>query len=148
VKRASRAHIVVRSPRIRGISKADLRAAVELVFATASPQTAGDVSVVVVSDQTMRGLNRRYRGFDRPTDVLAFPLAQTAQGGEPFGDIVIAHETARRQAREYGGSFASEMRRLAVHGALHLCGYDHHERRQAARMFGLARKLERELERR
>jgi probable rRNA maturation factor len=141
-------HVVVRSPRIRGVSKARLREAVELVFAVAAPEAAGDVSVVVVSDRTMRNLNRRYRGLDRSTDVLAFPLAEEARGGEPFGDIVIAHETARRQARESGGSLAAEMRRLAVHGALHLCGYDHHERRQAVRMFGLARKLERELERR
>ncbi len=107
----------------------------------------GDVSVVVVPDKVMRGLNRRFRGIDRTTDVLAFPIAAAAREGEPFGDIVIAHQTARRQAREYGGSLADEMRRLAVHGALHLCGYDHHTRKDAGRMFGLARRIVRDLER-
>ena len=138
----------MRSPRIRGISKSDLRKAVELVFSVAAPEATGDVSVVVVSDSIIQSLNRRFRGVNRPTDVLAFPIAQEAGEGEAFGDIVIAHQTARRQARDYGGSLAVEMRRLAVHGALHLCGYDHHERKAASRMFGLARKLERELERR
>ena len=116
-------------------------------MAVAAPHAEGDVSVVVVSDRTMRGLNRRFRGRDRTTDVLAFPIDAAAREGEPFGDIVIALPTARRQAREYGATLAEEMRRLAVHGALHLCGYDHHERKEAARMHGLARKLLRELER-
>lgn len=105
----------------------------------------GDVSVVVVDDRVMRSLNRQYRGFDSPTDVLAFPIGDGTHEGEPFGDIVISYETARRQARAYKAPLVREMQRLAVHGALHLCGYDHHERREAARMHGLTRKLLREL---
>lgn len=83
----------------------------------------------------MRELNRLYRGKDRPTDVLAFPqicgsmdLPGEPDGAEPpvsLGDVVINIHAARRQAAEYGHSLAMEVRRLLVHGFLHLLGYDH-----------------------
>jgi probable rRNA maturation factor len=82
----------------------------------------------------MKRLNARYRGVDRSTDVLSFPLSvgRLAAIGEqrsntpfPLGDIVICVPTALLQAKEYGISFHEETQRLLVHGLLHLVGYDH-----------------------
>jgi probable rRNA maturation factor len=87
----------------------------------------GVVNVALVSDATMRRLNRRYRGVDRVTDVLSFPAAPAPKGraGEFLGDLAIATGLAGRQARRLGHSTAKELRILALHGLLHLLGYDH-----------------------
>jgi probable rRNA maturation factor len=70
----------------------------------------------------MRRLNSVYRHVDRPTDVLSFP----EKTGSPFlGDIVIARGIARKQAQKLGHSLKTELRVLALHGLLHLLGYDH-----------------------
>jgi probable rRNA maturation factor len=81
----------------------------------------GAVTVAVVSDARIRALNHRYRRRLRVTDVLSFP------SGDPgyLGDIVIAAGVARRQARQAGHSIQTELRVLALHGLLHLLGYDH-----------------------
>lgn len=89
-----------------------------------------EISVVFVDDSKIHELNRQYRGVDRPTDVLSFAMLEGApmpgEGGElVLGDIVISLETAYRQADEYGHSFEREVAYLAVHGVLHLLGYDH-----------------------
>jgi len=106
---------------------------------TAAPARArGVVSVALVSDARVRALNRRYRGRDYATDVLSFPSR-----ARPFlGDIVIARGVARRQAREAGHSEATELRVLALHGLLHLLGYDHERDR------GRMRRIETRLRRR
>jgi probable rRNA maturation factor len=96
--------------------------------AVAPARARGAVTVAVVADTRIRRLNRRFRRTDRPTDVLSFP------SGEPgsLGDIVIAAGVARRQARAAGHSLKAELRVLALHGLLHLLGYDHE--RDAGRM--------------
>ena len=137
--------VFVRATKARALRPARLRRAAEYVLSRVAPLVSGDISVVLVSDHAIRGLNRRFRGRDRSTDVLAFPLGNGAAAGLPFGDVVISYQTARRQARAYGATLEDEVLRLLVHGMLHLCGYDHHERAQAARMHGLTRKLLREL---
>jgi probable rRNA maturation factor len=124
---------------------ARFRRALLHTLARAAPRVRGDVTLVLSSDQTIRRLNREYRGRDRATDVLSFELSDGLRSGEPFGDIVVSVDSARRQAREYGATTPQEIERLIVHGALHLCGYDHHERREAARMHGLTRRLLRTL---
>lgn len=134
-----------RSSSYRGPGPDRLRRVVLHSLAAAAPHVRGDVAVVVTDDKTIRRLNRRYRDKDAATDVLAFPLGDGLATGEPFGDVVISWETARRQAREYDAALSEEMCRLLIHGTLHLCGYDHHERKQAARMHGLTRRLLREL---
>jgi len=106
----------------------------------AAPRTArGAVSVAIVSDARVRALNRRYRRKDCATDVLSFPGRARSAGlsgpraaalkGPRFehllGDIVIARGVAARQARQAGHSPAVELRILALHGLLHLLGYDH-----------------------
>jgi probable rRNA maturation factor len=87
-----------------------------------------EVSVLLLGDGAMRTLNRRYRGKDRTTDVLSFPLRE---GGFPrvqhhlLGDIVISIPAAARQAKAAGETLLDEIDRLLVHGFLHLLGYDH-----------------------
>lgn len=80
----------------------------------------GEVTIAVVSDARIRTLNHTYRRRDRPTDVLSFPGE-----GLSLGDIAIGRGVAARQARRAGHSFGTELRVLALHGLLHLIGYDH-----------------------
>jgi probable rRNA maturation factor len=117
-------------------------------LARSAPKSArGDVTVAIVADATMRALNRQFRRKDKVTDVLSFPVEQRAKGpkkgpglffGEtvrktgpaPFsarflGEIVIARGVAARQARALGHPVGTELRILALHGLLHLLGYDH-----------------------
>jgi len=89
------------------------------------------LTIAFVRDRAIRSLNRTYRGKDRATDVLSFPAtaeqtgAATGEMAEYLGDIVIATDTARAQAEAAAHSLAREVSELVIHGALHLCGYDH-----------------------
>jgi probable rRNA maturation factor len=86
----------------------------------------GSVSIALVSDTRIRALNLKYRRKDTPTDVLSFPSNPESRIPNPFlGDIVIARGVARRQAREAGHTELAELKVLALHGLLHLLGYDH-----------------------
>jgi len=94
----------------------------------APPRARGRVTVALVSDRKVRALNREYRRKDYATDVLSFAESsqRSAASHPPFlGDVVIARGVARRQAREAGHSERTELRVLALHGLLHLLGYDH-----------------------
>jgi len=100
--------------------------------AVAPARAKGEITVAVVSDARVRALNRRYRGVDTATDVLSFPADQPpgnatgARATHPcLGDIVIARGVARRQARAHAHAESTEWRVLALHGLLHLLGYDH-----------------------
>lgn len=85
-------------------------------------RVGGEVSLVLTGDRAVRALNARYRGKDAPTDVLSFP----GSGGEAgLGDIVISVETAARNARSLGRTLPRELDVLALHGFLHVLGYDH-----------------------
>jgi probable rRNA maturation factor len=123
----------------------------------APARARGLVSVAIVSDAQIQRLNRRFRGVNKATDVLSFPsVGPSVQGGrfaglkgprylaassELLGDIVIARGVAGRQAREAGHSELTEWRVLALHGLLHLMGYDHE--RDAGRMRRVERRLRR-----
>jgi probable rRNA maturation factor len=106
--------------------------------------------LTLTGDEHLREYNRRYRGLDETTDVLAFAAQeeprdqrfQAPPGTEHWlGDIVIALPRARRQAREAGHSINDEVRLLAVHGFLHLLGYDHAERAEEAAMTALTNRI-------
>ncbi len=93
-----------------------------------------EVSVTYTDNEHIHALNCQYRGVDRPTDVLSFPMMDfSGESEEPvadepvtsLGDIVISLEKAREQAEEYGHSFEREVAFLCVHSMLHLLGYDH-----------------------
>jgi probable rRNA maturation factor len=85
-----------------------------------------EVSLAFVGEQAIRTLNRKFMKKDKPTDVLSFPLGEKGPDGKFYlGDIVIAVPVAVRQAREKGHSLDRELRLLAIHGYLHLLGFDH-----------------------
>ena len=105
---------------------------------------ACEVSVLLTDDADIRQLNRDYRGIDAPTDVLAFAMREGEEGHlnpNLLGDLVISLETAARQAttndtfRQTGGNLETEAALLAVHGMLHLLGYDHQTPKDATVMF-------------
>jgi probable rRNA maturation factor len=93
-----------------------------------------EVGLVIADDETVRDLNRRFRGLNEPTDVLSFGLHDK---GEPFvsppdgvhrlGEVIVAFPAAERQAREAGRPLEDELAHLVVHGVLHLLGYDHEQ---------------------
>jgi probable rRNA maturation factor len=107
------------------------------------------MTIALISDAQMRALNHQYRGKDYATDVLSFPFEGSRQSSSPrppisgphLGDIVIAKGVARRQARVAGHDRTEELRILALHGLLHLLGYDHE--RDSGQMARLERKLRR-----
>ena len=108
-------------------------------LAGVAPRSArGELAIALVPDARMRILNRSYRRKDYATDVLSFrpdPRAPAPHPAAPvLGDIVIATGIARRQAREAGHSYQTELRVLALHGLLHLLGYDHEDRADNGRM--------------
>lgn len=84
-------------------------------------------SIIFVDDQKIQELNRTYRKVDRVTDVISFALCDDPENEfeDELGDIFIDIEQAKRQAADYGHSIEREVAFLAVHGYLHLCGYDH-----------------------
>ncbi len=113
-----------------------------------------ELSLTLTSDRAMRRLNRDFRGIDAATDVLSFSQIEQAgtappnprsvknSPGLPVGDVVISIDTAIRQARELRVSPASRLRRLLIHGFLHLIGYDHERSPgDARRMFARERTL-------
>ena len=84
------------------------------------------VNVLISDNHFIRKLNHKYRGYDRATDVLAFPMDENVAGLEwHIGDIAISLEAVSKQAREARHSVNSELQLLVVHGCLHLLGYDH-----------------------
>jgi probable rRNA maturation factor len=117
----------------------DARALGELagrVLAAEAPE-AGLVGVVLVRDRAIAELNARYLGHAGATDVLAFPASLEGwPAGEPrwLGEVVVSVDRAREQARERGLRSATELRRLIVHGILHLCGHGDATPRDRARM--------------
>jgi probable rRNA maturation factor len=105
-------------------------------LASVAPARArGTMTVAIVPDGRVQQLNRRYRRTDAATDVLSFPSDEPGY----LGDVVIAAGVARRQARQAGHSLQHELRVLALHGLLHLLGYDHE--RDAGRMARLEARL-------
>jgi probable rRNA maturation factor len=111
-------------------------------LAAVAPRRArGAVTIAIVSDARVRALNRTYRQKDYATDVLSFPAEQGVTRPPFLGDIVIARGVAAHQARRAGHSLGTELRVLALHGLLHLIGYDHEQDR------GRMRRLETRLRR-
>ena len=138
----------------------------------APSRARGEVGVALAGDARVRALNRAYRRQDRPTDVLSFPagaperavrgarrprrtagddgrrttdhgLRATDHGPRLLGDIIIATGVAKRQARDAGHSEQTELRVLALHGLLHLLGYNHHHPDETGRMARVEDRLRR-----
>ena len=100
--------------------------AAKAALAGVNPTNSDTVNLLISDDKYLRKLNYQYRGFDRPTDVLAFPMDAGVDDLDGFlGDIAVSLESAERQSNEAGHSVKSELQLLVVHGVLHLLGYDH-----------------------
>lgn len=109
-----------------------------------------EVSVTIVTNEEIREINRDYRGKDTPTDVISFALEEEGEdeveivGADMppvLGDIIISADRTKEQAEEYGHSFMRELGFLAVHGFLHLLGYDHMTKEEEEEMFSKQKDL-------
>jgi probable rRNA maturation factor len=141
-------------PRARAIARETIAAAVaesgggvciDRPEGRASLQTpyGGDVSLCLADDAALRALNLRWRGVDKPTNVLSFPSAPPGALGNPttLGDIALAFETLAREAEDLGVPLADHYRHLLAHGFLHLIGYDHQTDPEAERMEALETRI-------
>lgn len=133
----------------------DLETAVETALALSAALT-GEVTLVITDDEAVQELNRTYRDVDAPTDVLSFASQEASQTEAPslilppelaevlnahLGDVIIAFPYAGRQSARYGNDIAAELRLLAVHGVLHLLGYDHDTADAEAEMWAQQEKI-------
>jgi probable rRNA maturation factor len=160
---SSRLRIAVTDGRGRALRAPGLR---PWLASVAPARARGTLAIALVTDAEVRALNRRYRGKNEPTDVLSFPADEgstapdtglRAPGLRPrapgsrrlasgsalrsLGDVVIATGVARRQAADAGHTYATEIKVLALHGLLHLLGYDHHAPTDNGRMERLEARL-------
>ena len=93
-----------------------------------------ETSLLFCDDAFIQELNLRWRGFDKPTNVLSFPSGEDPEAALVLGDVAIAYETTAREAREAGKTLADHTAHLVVHGFLHLLGYDHEDDEEAEEM--------------
>lgn len=102
-------------------------------------------NVIIINDESIHKINKEYRGVDRPTDVITFALEDDKSITTPqvrvLGDVYISYDKVISQANEYGHSTKREICFLAVHGLLHLLGYDHMNKEDEEKMFGLQKEL-------
>jgi probable rRNA maturation factor len=119
------------------------RAVVEAATMLSTPSS--ELAIVLTDDSAIRSLNHVWRGLDTATNVLSFPTKHA--GGKPplIGDVVLAYETIAGEARAEHKPFAHHVAHLAVHGFLHLLGYDHVQRKDAETMERLERQALRRL---
>jgi probable rRNA maturation factor len=115
-------------PNAAAVIRRAIGAAAEMADEISQPS---ELAVMLCDDAAMRELNTRWRGRAEPTNVLSFPAAGRT---EALGDIAIAYETTAREAEAEGKPFADHLAHLAVHGFLHLLGYDHQSEAEAVAM--------------
>jgi probable rRNA maturation factor len=145
--------VIVRSARWRRQrgAAATIKKAI-LAAAKAISTPPAELAIVLGDDSAIRALNRKWRSQNAPTNVLSFPAAPSARAGTrpdgarrqatPYiGDIVIAYQTTAREAAADGKPFKHHLAHLAVHGFLHLIGYDHDNDRDAETMERLERRI-------
>ena len=140
--------VIVRSARWRKQPRAAAIVKTAVLAAAKAVSTArAELAIVLCDDSAIRALNRKWRGKNAPTNVLSFPAAASGEKRPktpyintqyiktPYiGDIVIAYDTTAREAAAEGKPFNHHLAHLAVHGFLHLLGYDHQSDREARRM--------------
>ena len=106
---------------------ANIKKVIKMTVEEEYPDNLFEVSVTICNDEYIHKLNKEYRGKDKATDVLSFPILEfdTPEVMTLLGDIIISVDTASRQAEEYGNTLERELCFLSVHSSLHLLGYDH-----------------------
>lgn len=129
------------APRFRAeVDEGSLRRLAAEVLSQEEAKGETELSLIITDDEAIRELNRRFRGVDAPTDVLAFGTETeehfvSAPERPPYlGDVVISYQRALAQAEELGHAVAEELKLLVIHGILHLLGYDHQEEDAARKM--------------
>jgi probable rRNA maturation factor len=138
--------VMVESPLWQALPAAEriVRGAIARAAEQDTVSRGGEVAVLLCDDAAIANLNAQWRGISKPTNVLSFPASpHHAAPGEAaaLGDIAIAYETVASEAAAQGKTVADHLAHLAVHGFLHLLGYDHHEDAQAERMERLERDI-------
>ena len=127
-----------------------LRQVVEETLAIQDFGSEVELGLVITDDETVRELNRKYRGVDEPTDVLSFALLEKddsatfiipPDGILHLGEVIISYPQAARQAEENGHPIKQEMALLVVHGVLHLLGYEHDEPAREQEMRSLEERI-------
>lgn len=128
------------------LQESDLQFVEKVLQHAAEEEEIGEaeVSVSFVGNEKIQDINRDYRGKDQPTDVISFAMEEEGEGEVPIqgldqprmlGDIIISLDRTKEQAADYGHSFERELGFLAVHGFLHLLGYDHMDEQEEKKMF-------------
>jgi len=128
-------------PRARTIARETIAACVDEIGT--DPRDGSAVSLCLSDDAGVCELNARWRGIDKPTNVLSFPTAPRQADSMPpmLGDIALAFETVAREAEASGIALADHYRHLVAHGFLHLLGYDHRTDKEAERMEALEQRI-------
>ena len=121
-------------------AQAVTRNAIAQALAALNGRADAALAVLLTDDAAVQRLNATWRGLDKPTNVLSFPAVE-APDSQHLGDIAIAFETTAREAREEGKPLADHLAHLAVHGFLHLAGYDHESDADAETMEQLERDI-------
>lgn len=129
-------------------AEAVIRRAIDTAAASVTDDIAdAELAVMLTDDAGIRTLNRNWRNIDKPTNVLSFPALRPEGARQPddpppmLGDIAIAYETTRREADDESKPFDHHLSHLAVHGFLHLIGYDHETDAEAEEMENLERRI-------
>ena len=144
--------IRIEEPFVGLVAEDWLRRAAELTLVAAGLSSPVELGLVIADDDTVRELNRSYRGVDDTTDVLAFALSQPGSDeGEHFimppdktlhlGEIFISYRQAERQAEEQHHPLERELALLVIHGVLHLLGYEHERPEAEQRMRAMEAKV-------
>lgn len=129
-----------------GVDARALKSTMRSLMAAVGQNDAA-ISVTLVDDEAIRGINRDHRGKDKPTDVLSFPLEPEPFAQEKLlGDIVISLDTAKRQAADYDAPLQREIYRLLIHGLLHVLGHDHEKAGERKEMEAEERRLARAIQ--
>jgi len=89
---------------------------------------SGKVNILIMNDKEIHKLNKQFRNKDKPTDVLSFFMGEEGV----LGDIAVSKETTLKNAKKYGATYSQELKRLIIHGTLHLLGYNHGEKMRHA----------------
>lgn len=135
--------IDVQSPLWDALPEAEATVRQAVTTAAELVPAAGEMSVVLADDNAIRALNRDWRKIDKATNVLSFPADAPKIPGVPplLGDVIVAYETLAREAAEERKPVLHHLAHLAVHGYLHLLGYDHETDSEADAMEGLEREI-------
>lgn len=132
--------VVDETGEIDGKFRAQIKKIASIVLKKMDVPNDSELCVSFIEDKKMRELNRTYRNIDRTTDVLTFPQGE-GPGYTLLGDIVISLDTVRRHSASYGNTVQEEIKKLIVHGILHLLGHDHKKKKEKEVM----RRMESEL---